>query len=171
MKERQKWVDHKFNLGIDPAWAQNVKCRLKDTSIRIMHHCKELNNEQLSFRLNDAWSIKEHIGHLIDLEQLFLFRLKQFSDFPEELVAADMTNTKTHAADHNNKNLDVLITAFNTERCHFIKQYGQLDNKALNHPSMHPRIKEFMRPVDLLFFVAEHDNHHITSITDIIQSF
>ncbi|MFT4669296.1 MAG: hypothetical protein ACI9M9_001964 [Flavobacteriaceae bacterium] len=29
---------------------------------------------------------------------------------------------------------------------------------------MHPRLKVLMRPVDLLFFVAEHDDHHLATI-------
>jgi len=33
----------------------------------------------------------------------------------------------------------------------------------------HPRLKVKMTPVDLAFFDAEHDDHHLLKISDIIR--
>jgi len=167
MIPRQKWVDHKFNLGINTGWTINVMSRIKDASIRIAHHVKNLSDEELSVKLNNAYSIKEHLGHLIDLESLWANRFNQFTQGVPELVHADMSNQKTAVANHNDKSIDVLLAEFELARKELIAVYDNLPLSALNHEALHPRIKEIMKPVDLLFFVAEHDNHHITSMVEI----
>ncbi|MBT8256167.1 MAG: DinB family protein [Bacteroidia bacterium] len=169
--ERQKWVSHKFNLGLDPGWAQNVITRLNDLVIRLDHHCKSLSYDQLSFKPSGAWSIKEHIGHLIDLEELHELRLKEFAKFQPELSAADMSNRKTVAANHNDRSLDGLLNDLQTARIQLLSAYLKLAEECLQHEAIHPRLKVPMRPVDLLFFVAEHDDHHLTTILDIKNGF
>ena len=38
------------------------------------------------------------------------------------------------------------------------------------HPSrLHPRLKQPMRLVDHLYFVAEHDDHHLAKIWEMIS--
>jgi hypothetical protein len=36
--------------------------------------------------------------------------------------------------------------------------------------SLHPRLKTPMRTIDLFTFVAEHDDHHLAKITEIVRS-
>lgn len=165
--ERQKWVDHKFNLGIDTGWSKNILCRIKDTSIRITHYVSQLSDEQLSRQENGKWSIKEHIGHLTDLEKLWMNRLKQFDKGLPELVASDMSNNKTEKANHNDFSIHQLIANFNIQREELILQFRKLSKEAHRHKAFHPRLKMTMRPVDLLFFIAEHDDHHLVNIQDI----
>lgn len=164
---RQKWVDHKFNFNIDASWSQNIITRISDIGIRCQYHCEGLSEETLSTRNDQAWSIKEHIGHLIDLEELHLHRINQFKELKPELTAADMSNRKTEASNHNNKSLNDLIAEFTNERENLIHQYQSLSSESLNHYSLHPRLNVKMRPVDLLFFIGEHDDHHLTTIIEI----
>jgi len=168
---RQKWIDHKFETGIDVNWQLNVLCRVQDTAIRLEHHCKDLNNQQLSEIQNDAWSIKEHIGHLVDLEELWNKRFLDFKEKKTELLSADMSNQKTKQAAHNEQSLDALLYNFKTQRENTLRIFNALTDDIKNHQVMHPRIKKTMRPIDLLFFIAEHDNHHIASITRIKETF
>jgi len=168
--ERQLWVDHVFNLGLDPGWAHNIVSRLQDAHGRIEHICAPWDEEILTWKSNDAWSIKEHIGHLIDLEPLHRKRLKEFSNFTSELTMADMSNAATQKADHNQTPLNDLLLHFSEGRVDFIKDYFDLPEASLHHEAIHPRLKVPMKPVDLLFFVAEHDDHHITTIKEIIDS-
>lgn len=165
MIKRQSWVDHTFQLGIDIGWTQNILSRVQDTSLRLEYHCKTLNDVQLSQRINNAWSIKEHIGHLTDLEELWSKRFQEFKEKHLELIMADMSNQKTAASNHNQHSLATLLDNFRTERKKLLSVYLALDEESQNHQIMHPRIKTLMRPVDLLFFIAEHDDHHITSIS------
>lgn len=167
MVKREAWFDHKFNLGINQGWTQNIMTRIKDCEIRISHHCASITDKKLSIRSGSKWSIKEHIGHLIDLEQLWINRFLQFEKLYPELVAADLSNKKTEDANHNNNSLEELLKEFRVERQELIDTFNGLSEKAHNHSSYHPRLGVKLQPVDLLFFIAEHDNHHITSIIDL----
>jgi len=170
MMDRQPWIDHVFNLGINIGWTQNVMSRIKDCAERLEHHCGNLSDEQLSFKPGGKWSIKEHIGHLIDLEALWINRFLQFAEFVPELIHADMSNQKTEKADHNAQPIEHLVNAFKAEREKLINCYNELSMDVQKHEAIHPRIKMPMKPVDLLFFVAEHDDHHITTISQIKDS-
>jgi uncharacterized damage-inducible protein DinB len=39
----------------------------------------------------------------------------------------------------------------------------------LARTAFHPRLRQLMTVADLLFFVAEHDDHHLASITQLIR--
>ena len=168
--KRQAWTSHVFNLGIDPGWTNNVMTRVEDTGLRLAHYCKNMSDAQLSYKNGEGWSIKEHIGHLIDLEVLHHDRVKQFASLLPELLEADMSNARTQAANHNNRSLDALLDEFNRVRANFIKDFKGLSNESLNHQAKHPRLKVPMRAVDLLFFCAEHDDHHIATIKEIMEA-
>ncbi|MEL6811073.1 MAG: DinB family protein [Bacteroidota bacterium] len=168
--KRQPWTAHVFNLDIDPGWADNILSRLKGTEIKLRHYCQHIPNEQLIHKPNESWSIKEHIGHLIDLEPLHEKRLHEFASLKTELSAADMSNLATEKAHHNLRPLEDLIIDFAQGRTSFIKEYHSLPEQSLYHMATHPRLKVGMKPVDLLFFVAEHDDHHLTTILERINA-
>ena len=167
---RQLWTSHTFNLDIDPGWATNVMTRVQNTEIRLRHYCNRLTDSQLSHKPQGTWSIKEHIGHLIDLEPLHHGRLKELESFEKELTGADMSNAKTKAANHNYKTLERLMQEFTNARNAFINDFKILPAAVLKHSALHPRLKVLMKPVDLLFFVAEHDDHHLATIMEIIAA-
>ena len=164
---RQKWTDHVFPLGIDTGWSDNIRTRLADVTIRLRHHCNNLSDEQLSNQPAGKWSIKEHVGHLIDLESLHTKRLHEFDKMQAKLSAADMSNAKTEASDHRLRSIGDLISEFSEVRKGFLRLLEQLSEDSLKHQAMHPRLLKKMRPVDLLFFTAEHDDHHIATICEI----
>ena len=171
MVERQQWIVHEFNLGIDIGWTKNILTRIEDTEIRLTHYIKNLSDKQLSLKTNDLYSIKEHIGHLTDLEELWLNRFEQFEKELPELIAADMTNQKTKSLNHNEQDINVLIDNFKNNRQASLNKVKKFSKKIQNHEAFHPRIKTMMKPVDLLFFIAEHDDHHLTTIKEIISDF
>jgi uncharacterized damage-inducible protein DinB len=41
----------------------------------------------------------------------------------------------------------------------------------LGHAALHPRLGQPMTVVDHLFFVAEHDDHHLAAIGELIRRF
>ena len=43
-----------------------------------------------------------------------------------------------------------------------------LDEAAFGRTLLHPRLKQPMRLVDHLYFVAEHDDHHLAKIWEMI---
>ncbi|NNC71123.1 MAG: DinB family protein [Flavobacteriaceae bacterium] len=168
---RTKWVDRTFNLNIPPGWLPNILSRLDGLSMRLEKITSVLSDEQISLRLNEAWSIKEHIGHLIDLEELHTGRIHDFIERKPILRAADMSNKKTHAANHNTQSIEALHLEFKGKRDHFISSLQALDDETQKFIAVHPRLNVSMRVVDMAFFTAEHDDHHMASIYKILESF
>jgi len=169
--KRTKWVDRKFNFDIPEGWLFNILTRLEGAIMRLQSLTKTLSDKQLSEKPNGEWSIKEHIGHLLDLEGLHLGRIHDFIDKKAILRGADMSNKQTHTANHNNTEIVELLDIFDQKRNEFIKAIQHLDDSTQQFVSMHPRLEEKMKPVDVAFFTAEHDDHHMASINSIIRSF
>ncbi len=90
--ERTKWVDRKFSFDIPEGWLLNILTRLEGTIVRLKSLTTTLSDAQLSEKPNGEWSIKEHIGHLLDLEEIHLGRIYDFIDRKAILSAADMSN-------------------------------------------------------------------------------
>lgn len=167
--KRLPWVERKFDFDIPPGWIQNILARLQGTEILMVHYTKHLPDTLVSERRHGRWSIKEHIGHLADLESLHKGRLVDLENRKTMLRAADMTNTATEKADHNSESLTRLIANFCKKRKEFIDKLKSLDLETQQFVSFHPRLKENMRIVDVAYFAAEHDDHHLASIKAIIH--
>jgi hypothetical protein len=112
-------------------------------------------------RSNEAWSIQEHIGHLLDLEEIHEGRIDDIRTRLPNLRAADVTNRKTWEADYNSANSDRVISSFRDARMNFVQRIETLSEEDLRFASAHPRIQQPMRIVDMAFFIAEHDDHHL----------
>jgi len=162
--ERTPWIKRKFHFKIPPGWLPNILERLHGTEFRLLKLTETISNETASFKPLEKWSIKEHIGHLTDLEALHIGRVNDFIFKLPVLRSADMTNAKTHMAPHNIKSIDALINEFAEERKTLIHHLKMLNEDILQFASLHPRLKTFMRPVDMAYFTAEHDDHHLASI-------
>jgi uncharacterized damage-inducible protein DinB len=85
------------------------------------------------------------------------------------LTAADLNNTKTKEAGHNQKTLEQLLLAFIAERQKILETVYGFDEHLLARTSTHPRLNQPMRLIDSLFFVAEHDDHHIAAISNLLR--
>ena len=123
-----------------------------------------LDEDLANLKPGGKWSIKEHIGHLYDLEFLHDGRLDDFKEGKEILRAADMKNVLTEESHHNLSSLDTLIDKFSKSRKDFLAKLNNLDDVTLMRKSLHPRLQIMMRPVDVAYFCAEHDDHHLASI-------
>jgi hypothetical protein len=167
--ERSKWTARKFKFDLPTGWMPNIIERLRGTPYRLREMVARLNEASSGTRKNGAWSIKEHIGHLSDLEELHEGRLDDILEGRKVLRAADMSNAKTYAADHNRKSLQLLLMDFTTKRQHFIQKLENFDEGYHETRALHPRLRTNMRLVDIAFFTAEHDDHHLASIRYIMR--
>lgn len=125
--------------------------------------------DQQCCRCDSGWCIKEQIGHLTDLESLWWQRLEDFKEGKDTLTAADMTNRKTQEAKHKETPLEELIHNFRIERMMILDAIYHFDADTLERTSLHPRLQIPMRLVDSLFFVAEHDDHHLSTISLLLR--
>ena len=114
-----------------------------------------------------AWSIQEHVGHLLDLESLWEQRLDDFDGGATVLYPADLENRKTHEANHNARDLEVLLGELRTARGRVVGRLERMSQAELSRVALHPRLQQPMSVVDLGYFVAEHDDHHLKTITEL----
>ncbi|MGD8779740.1 MAG: DinB family protein [Ignavibacteria bacterium] len=172
MIEQKKWFDKKFTFDIKPENFSEIIERLRGTPARIKERTKNLTREQLKIKNNNQWSIQENIGHLLDLEPIWAGRLDDLLSGRRltEMRSADLSNTKTHQANHNNNEPTNLLRGFRKARFEFVDKLETLNEKEIEISLLHPRLQKQMRVIDLAFFVAEHDDHHLVMITKIINT-
>lgn len=154
-----------FPVGIFPLILE----RLRGTPARLYFICEPLTPEALTRQVNGGWSIQEHIGHLLDLEELHDGRIDDFLRNKPILRASDMTNKKTHEANHNRRDIRELLEAFSQARELFIERLEALDEDVMSRKSLHPRLNQPMRVVDMAYFTAEHDDQHLAIIREILD--
>ena len=167
---RTKWTERIFTFDFPEGWIFNVMERLRGTVPRLTWMTFSLDEDVLTLKPDGKWSIKEHIGHLIDLEELHEGRIDDFIARKEILRAADMTNKRTAEANHNERRLEELLSTFSVKRNQFISRLENLDEETYYFSSLHPRLQVMMRPVDVAYFTAEHDDHHLASMREILNS-
>ena len=167
--EESIWFERKFAPISDNLLIPNIMERLSGTPTRIAQKVRKCSTRSLEEREMDKWSVKEEIGHLTDLEELWIGRILDFMEEREVLRKADLTNEKTHFANHNQHSVERLIKYFTTQRARLINSIELLEDDDLTRTCLHPRLKTPMRVVDLLFFIAEHDDHHLARMTRRIE--
>jgi hypothetical protein len=167
--QRTEWFKRKFPLMEDNGILPAIIERLAGTPARVEELTSGLGDQLLTMKPGDKWSIKEEIGHLSDLEPLWYGRLDDFINREPELAPADLTNRQTHEANHNETSCSALLDNFRRERGRLVAKLMSLDEDHLLHTALHPRLKTPMRVIDLAYFVAEHDDHHLASIREIIN--
>jgi uncharacterized damage-inducible protein DinB len=171
MMESSKWFDRRFSFDLPVGMYPNVVERVRGTPARLEDLVRPLPREILTRRDDDKWSIQEHVGHLLDLEPLGMRRLDDFSAGRKTLSPADLENRQTWEANHNARAVADLLAAFRSERSAFVQRLESFDAAFIQRTSLHPRLKQPVRVLDLAFFIAEHDDHHLTQISALIRKF
>lgn len=166
-----RWTDRTFRFDLPVEMLPVVIERLRGTAPRIEDKVRGLSAETLTRREDTSWSIQEHIGHLLDLDELHAGRLDDYLANAEVLRPADMENKRTWQANHNVRGADFLVQQFRHEREAFVERLETWDRARLGQSALHPRLKQPMRVVDMAFFVAEHDDHHLARMTELARRF
>ena len=105
-----------------------------------------------------------NVGHLGDLEPLWAGRLDDLVAREARLRPADLKNRATHEANHNERSIADLLGRFRRLRTSVVRRVETLGAKELALKALHPRLEQPMSVVDLFFFVAEDDDHHLAAI-------
>jgi uncharacterized damage-inducible protein DinB len=165
--QQVKWFDRSFNFNNDQNIFPSLIERLMGTPARLEEKLITIPPDLLISRINNTWSIKENIGHLIDLEPLWQGRFEDIKNGEPELRPTDLSNRKTDLENHNSKPIDDLLKRFRTIRNQTLFMLQDIDEQTILKSALHPRLKTPMRTMDLFLFVAEHDDHHLARITEI----
>lgn len=171
MELKQKWFDRKFSFDLELNRYPLIIERLRGTPARIDDRLRRINSAYLTNRISEGWTIQENIGHLFDLESIWKIRLEDIIEKKEFLTEVDLTNQITNDAEHNDKDLSELLIPFQIRRNRFVERLEEIPENFLELSALHPRLKTPVRIIDLAFFVAEHDDHHLALITNLLKRF
>jgi uncharacterized damage-inducible protein DinB len=161
------WFQRKFELGLGPDAAPELIERLRQTPQRLAAALQGLSPDILKQKRDGKWSIQENAGHLLDLEPLWDQRLDDYDAGAPELHPADLENRKTHQAGHNDRPISDILAEFTTMRGRIVRRIARMTPAELARTALHPRLRQPMSVVDLCFFVAEHDDHHLRTIEEL----
>jgi hypothetical protein len=171
MVDRIEWLKRQFSFELPPWMYGNVVERVRGTPARLEDLVRGVTTETLTRREGDKWSIQEQAGHLLDLEPLGMSRLDDYEAGLDTLHAADTSNRRTHEANHNAGAIENLLASFRRERTEFVRRLDDYDEAFIQRTALHPRLSMHIRPIDLAFFIAEHDDHHLARISELRRLF
>jgi uncharacterized damage-inducible protein DinB len=171
MSQVPVWFERKFEFSFPVEQYPNLCVRLRGTPVRLEEILRGVSRDVLVGKPGDKWSAQEHAGHLLDLEPLWLARVDDFflAD-GDTLTVADLSNRKTHEANHNARELIETLAEFRAARLRLLERIGKFRPALFARSKLHPRLKQPMRLVDHLYFVAEHDDHHLARIWEMINT-
>jgi uncharacterized damage-inducible protein DinB len=164
------WFERKFDFSFPADLCPNLCARLRGTPARLDEALRGRSQKILIGKPQEKWSAQEHAGHLVDLEPLWLARVGDYVAGSAELTATDLRNRKTEAANHNARPLEQILVEFRARRKALLNRIDEVDETLLARSIPHPRLRTPMRLVDHLFFVAEHDDHHLARIWELVNS-
>jgi uncharacterized damage-inducible protein DinB len=170
MSQAPVWFDRKFEFSFPVELVPNLRARLRGTPARLEETLRGHPHKILVAKAQEKWSAQEHAGHLLDLEPLWMARVNDYAGAGDQLTKADLTNRKTHEANHNARPLDEILTEFRAARVRLLKRVDELDASQFARAIPHPRLKTPMRLADHLYFVAEHDDHHLARIWELVNT-
>lgn len=164
--ESTKWFERAFKFEQDPGMLPFFLERLSFTALRMEHKVRGVAEEKLSKQINNKWSVKQHIGHLAEVDEIALKRITEMVNGTPQLSPAVFEPRN----EYNKMPISEVIEYFRKNREKNISVYNSLDNAKLKKTSLHPRLKVMMNPVDLAMFDAEHDDHHLVKINEILNT-
>lgn len=171
MPRKALWIERRFSFDLPLSMFPNVLERLRGTPARVRERVEGLSPDLMRTRAGETWSIQETIGHLTKVEATWSGRLDDFAQGLAQLRPADMTNRRTVEADFNAREAAAVVAGFCAARGELVRRLAQLPDEAIGRSALHPRLNTPMRILDMMVFAAEHDDHHLAGITEILESF
>ena len=164
-----KWFDRKFNFNFGPEEYTAIYQRLQQAPGILTNVLTDKPEHILTYQPGGKWSVKEHTGHLAILESLWRTRIHDIIEKKPVLTPADLDNKSTSEAGFNNYPTGELLQRFYEERKDTLSLLDSINVPEQSYTSMHPRLQQPMRIIDIMYFTMEHDDHHIAVIKDLIK--
>ncbi len=170
MPRKPLWIDRAFVFDLPVEMFPNVLERLRGTPARLEERLVPLSPARMRRKPGEGWSLLEIVGHLAVVEGLWLARLDDFAAGLDELTPADMSNRATDESDFNAREPAAVLGDFRAVRADFVARLEALTDAQIARAARHPRLDQPMRVLDLMVFAAEHDDHHLAGISELLAS-
>jgi len=166
-----RWFERAFPGGYPVALFPNLVSRLRGAIARQRAEGEETPAAVRRTAFEGTWSVQRNLAHLGDLEPLWLRRVEELERGAEVLAAADLTNRRSEERDHDARELEDVLREFAEARRALVERVARWSPAQLERSALHPRLQQPMRAIDLLFFVAEHDDHHLARVAELRAAF
>jgi uncharacterized damage-inducible protein DinB len=164
-----KWFGRKFDFSFGADEYAAIYQRLQQAPDTLKHLLLNIPEHLLTHQPDGKWSVKEHTGHLSLLEPLWRTRFHDILATKPVLTVADLDNKATSEAGFNKDTITVLLEKFFEERRATLVLLDNINVLDESQTSMHPRLQLPMRMIDIAYFTAEHDDHHIAVIRELLS--
>ena len=164
------WTSRTFPSGLPVSLFRPTLERVRGTPARLESYLTKRLPVLLTRKPEHGWSIQTHAGHLLQLEPLWAKRLAELVGKATDLSPADMKNRATEDAGYDDMPIGDILDAFRITRSALVAGFESLDEAQLTHAAHHPRLHQPMSAIDLAFFVAEHDDHHVAHMTEMLAT-
>ena len=163
---KTEWFERSFTFGLPKGMLPFYLERLEGTIVRIEKKVTGIGEDILSNKLDGKWSIKQNIGHLAEVDEIALKRIDEMRQGISPMSPAVFEPR----LDYNAQPVKEVVHYFKTNRLKNLQKYKNVAETDLEKSSLHPRLKMQMTPVDLAWFDAEHDDHHLVRINEILNA-
>jgi len=165
MNDVLPWLEYKWSFEFPTGMYRAVLERLRGTPARVEEMLAGASSSALAEKRAGKWSIQEHIGHLWILDaELHEPRAQQFLRGEANLLAADMSNKATFERNFNAMAAGDVLAGFRSARQGMLQTLDPLTLEDAARTALHPRLQKQMRLVDMCYFAAEHDDHHLAAM-------
>ena len=157
------WTERKFEFNLPVGVFPVIVERLRGAPIRLQAMLRDVTNETLNQRPGDKWSVLEQVNHLCNCEEIWLGRVNDI------LARKEVFERRTLNAELQSEEIEVLLRNFSVARSKLIALVENMDEPTASLTINHPRLQKPIRLMDSLFSTAEHDDHHLAKIRELLR--
>jgi hypothetical protein len=162
------WLEYRWTFDFPTGMYRAVLARLRGTPARLEELLRGAAPSSLTRHAAGKWSAQEHAGHLWSVEALWQTRVREFRAGADVLTAADMQNRATEARRYDDEPIGAILSGVRAVRAETMAMLEPLTLADAGRIAHHPRLNRPIRLVDLCFFAAEHDDHHLAVIDSML---
>ena len=163
------WSQRTFDYGRSLDELPVLLERVQGTAARLSQLLARQPADKLLLRSDGKWSAMEHLGHLLTLQDRFAPRVDDFEQRRPKLCDISLHDQEPLIRVHRTRMLGNVLEEFRTKRVAFANRVEHLQRRSLEHVAYHPCQERKMRPVDMLLWIAEHDDHHLASLRTLLN--
>lgn len=144
--------------------------RIRGTHARMADLLRDQPLERLHLRVQGRWSVLEHTAHLIALQDRFEPRVDDFEEQRRSLCAIRMDGQDSELGLQRVRRLGDVLEEFKLKRLAFSRRVEGFGQAVQEHIALHPCKGQPMRAVDMLLWLAEHDDHHLATMRALLAA-
>ncbi len=164
------WNERQLTFGRGTDELPLLVERVLGTPARIMLLVQGLPLERISMRVTGRWSVKDHLAHLILLDERMEVRADDLQARRSRLTPVVLDDQDRYLSIHRHRPFGDMVEEFRLRRNYLVGRFVQLDAAALEHRAEHPCRGMSMSAADQLLFIAEHDDHHLALMRSAVQA-